>query len=369
MATPLYLMVDDALEPPSGAMSRHAGGLLAAMIASTPRGTDVVGFASSTTPPREDDEEIIRRLPGLKEVRTSRLSHRQLAAVWQHGLTTRFGGMIHSPSLFAPLGSGRDQTVVTVHDAVPWLEPDTVEGSASWFRNMAKRADRHADAVVVPSHAVADQLNELGLFGSRIHVIPGAASRGLVVPEDAAARRRELGLPERYLASTATLNPRKGLTELLAVARRLRAPVVLLSDPSYGDATLEAAVAESGTDHGLVQVFGELNIADRAAVLAGADVFVEPSRLEGFGIDVLDAMTAGAPVVTTDDPALAELVVDAARMVPRGDQLESDLNDAVAELWEDRVAAQRLAIAGQDRARAFTWAGAAEKVWELHADL
>jgi glycosyltransferase involved in cell wall biosynthesis len=368
MATPLYLMVDDALEPPSRAMSRHAAGLLGAMIASTPRGIQVVGFASSTTPPRDDDE-IRGSLPGLKETRISRLSHRQLAAVWQHGFTAPLGGMTHSPSLFAPLTSGRDQTVVTVHDAVPWLEPATVEGSASWFRNMAKRADRYADAVVVPSHAVADQLNDLGLFAGRIHVIPGAASPGLVAPDGAADRRRELGIPDRYLASTATLNPRKGLSELLSAVGNLRVPLVLLGDPEYGDSSIVAASAEAGIDEGLVHVVNDVSAADRAAILAGADIFVEPSRLEGFGIDVLDAMTAGAPVVTTDDPALVELVVDAARIVPRGDDLVSSLRDAIDDLWDDRAAAERLTVAGQDRARAFSWAAAAEKVWELHADL
>lgn len=80
-------------------------------------------------------------------------------------------------------------------------------------------------------------------------------------------------------------------------------------------------------------------------------------------------MTAGAPVVTTDDPALVELVLDSARIVQRGEGLANDLHEAIRDLLADEGAAQRLSIAGQDRARAFGWRDAAERTWQLHAEL
>jgi glycosyltransferase involved in cell wall biosynthesis len=363
VATPFHVIVDDVLDTRPRGLAAYARGLLPALIESAPGGIGVVGFVSSSSP--EEYEEIERILPGLSRLQRSTLAHRQLAAAWQHGFTPPLGGMVHSPSLFAPLSSRGDQTAVTIHDAVAWADPETTDGRAAWYRNMAKRADRHAAAVVVPSHAVAAALQERGMFGDRIRVIPGAATPGLAVPADAAARRAAMGLPDRYIASAATLNPRKGLGALLRALHGLDTPLVLLGDPAFGQMTLADGLADADVDPARVLVVDAADPADRGAVLAGARLFVEPSRLEGFGTDVLDAMTAGVPVVTTDDPALVELVLDGARVVEGG----HGLREAIADLLADETAAQRLGVAGQDRARAFSWRDAAEKIWQLHADL
>lgn len=365
MATPFHVIVDDVLDTRPRGLAPYARGVLSAMLATAPPGVRVTGFASSS--PQAEYDEVLRLLPGLGDLRRSTLAHRELAAVWQHGFTPPIGGMVHSPSLFAPLSSRGDQTVVTVHDAIAWIEPDTVEGSATWYRNMAKRAERFAIAIIVPSYAVAAAFEERGMFAERMRVIPGGVTPGLVVPDDAAERRRALRLPEHYVTSTATLNPRKGLRELLDALRDVEVPLVLLGDPAWRDAGLTEALEQAGIDPSRVTAVEATDVEDRAVVLDGASVFIEPSRLEGFGADVLDAMSLGTAVITTDDPALVELVVDAARIVAR-DQLKPALGAAIAELLQDDVTRDRLAIAGQDRSRAFSWRDSAERIWQLHAD-
>jgi glycosyltransferase involved in cell wall biosynthesis len=367
VATPFHVIVDDALESRPRGLAAPARGLISAMLATRPAGIEVVGFVSSS--PESEYAELEEAFPRLARLQKSTLAHAQLAGAWQHGFTPPLGGMVHSPSLFAPLSGRGDQTVVTVHDAIAWLDPETVAGSASWFRNMGKRADRHAAAVVVPSHATADAFAELGMFGDRMRVIPNAPTPGLVVPDDAAARRDALGLPRDYVASGATLNPRAGLRHLLTAISGLDVPLVLLRDPAWNGETLEAALSDTGIDASRVVVATADDPAARAAVLAGARLFAEPSRLEGFGVDALDAMTAGAPLIATDDPALSELAVDAARYVERGDDLADGLRAAIEELLADDAAAARLRVAGQDRARAFSWRDSAERVWQLHADI
>jgi len=366
VATPFHVIVDDALDTRPRGLTPYARGLLPALLAARPGGVDVVGFVSSTT--QTEDEEIERLLPGLVRLQRSPLSHRQLAAAWQHGFTPPLGGMVHSPSLFAPLSRRGDQTVVSVHDAIAWAEPETLEGAASWYRGMAKRADRFADAVVVPSHAVAIALSAQSLFEGRMRVIPGAVTPGLVVGDDAADRRAALGVPERYIASAATLNPRKGLRELLTAIRDLDIPLVLTGPSTWRGATLDAAVTEAGLSESRVIELSSVEAGDLAAVLTGAVAFVEPSRLEGFGADVLDAMSVGTAAVVTDDPALMELVVDAARVVPRED-LADGLRHALEDLLDDADSVRRLGVAGQDRARAFSWRDTAERIWQLHADV
>jgi glycosyltransferase involved in cell wall biosynthesis len=363
VATPFHAIVDDVLDTRPRGLASYAVGLLGAMLQTAPAGIEVIGFVSSS--PQEEYDQIRARLPGLTTLRPAVLAHRELAASWRRGLPPGIGGIVHSPSLFAPLSARGGQTVVTVHDAVAWIEPDTVEDSANWHRAMAKRADRFADAIVVPSYAVAEALEERGLFGDRMRVVPDGPTPGMETPPDAPERRRALGLPEVYVASGATLNPRKGLGALLRALHGLEVPLVLLGDPAHEGAGLADALAAADLAADRVTVVDARDPADRAAVLAGARLFVEPSRLEGFGADVLDAMTLGIPVVTTDDPALVELVLDTARIVPGG----HGLRDAIADLLVDEGEARRLGIAGQDRARAFGWRDAAETVWRLHADL
>ncbi len=94
-------------------------------------------------------------------------------------------GMVHAPSVLAPLAKHDrfrepgHQTVVTVHDVVPWTHPETLTPRGVHFhRAMVKRAWKHADAVVVPTHAVADALNRIHRFDDRLRVIGGAPSGG-----------------------------------------------------------------------------------------------------------------------------------------------------------------------------------------------
>ncbi len=104
-------------------------------------------------------------VPGIVRVDTAPLARRELATSWQLGIAAGAGGgMIHAPSLMAPLVRhdrvyDHDQTVVTVWDLAPWEAPDELPRTqVLWHRAMLKRAVKHADAVVVPTHAHAEAL-------------------------------------------------------------------------------------------------------------------------------------------------------------------------------------------------------------------
>src|SRR5690606_31394881 len=108
------------------------------------------------------------------------------------------------------------QTVVTIHDVTAWTHPNVLDPKkADWIKAMAKRAHRFADAVVVPTHAVATELNSIMNFGDRIRVIAGAVSSKLVTPVDPGVRAARLGLPDKYILSAGTLAPSKGLGALI----------------------------------------------------------------------------------------------------------------------------------------------------------
>ena len=366
--TTLRVVIDGILDPTSRGVARYTEELARALILVAPRGTEVEGIVSASTEPEYAD--LHDRLPGLTRLYKTALSRRELVRAWQHGFTTSpGGGMIHAPSLLAPLrrhdrlNAAGEQVVVTIHDLIPWTAPDTLDGRpASWYRSMAKRAQKYADGVVVPTHALADELAEHVDFGDRVRVIPPAISPNVREPADADERAARLGLPQRYLLTLASLNPRKGLAELLEAIRGLDIALLVVGEPGWRD----ASVPESDS----IVSLGVLDDSDYLTVLARALAFVEPALISGPGAPILEAMHLGTPVIAADLPQSVELAADGALFVPRSPEGYVDaLRAAIESLLSDDRARERLTILGQDRARSFTWAGAADKVWQLHADL
>jgi glycosyltransferase involved in cell wall biosynthesis len=373
----LRVIVDEVTSAPNGGLARYAEELTRQLIATAPRGSNVAGIVSAS--PEPDYALLAERLPGLVELYKSPLARRELAAAWSHGFTRLPGaGMVHATSLLAPLHrheqlSGRnDQTVVTVHDAIAWTDPDLLPPrQASWNRTMTKRAERFADAVVAPTHAVAEVLAENFEFGDRLRVIGGAPSSRLQAMPDDAARRERLGLRPDYLVTVAGLHRRKGLDVLIDALSRVDdiALVVVGAAPADAEGIAELA-SERGLDAGRITVLDPLDDDDLAAVLQGATAFLQASRAEGFGLALVEAMAFGLPVIHSDAPALVEVAADAGIVIPRDDAQESEAYAAaVREVLDDAELRGRLSLAARDRSRAFSWRDSAEKVWQLHADL
>jgi glycosyltransferase involved in cell wall biosynthesis len=269
--------------------------------------------------------------------------------------------------------SGRNnQTVVTVHDAIAWTDPELLTPrQVSWNRTMTKRAERFADAVVAPTHAVAQVLAETFEFGDRLRVIGGAPSSRLQAMHDDGARRERLGLPAGYLVTVAGLHRRKGLDVLIDALGRVAdiALVVVGAGPTDAEGIAELA-REHGVDAQRIVVLDPLDDDDLAAVLQGATAFLQASRAEGFGLALVEALGFGLPVIHSDAPALVEVAADAGIVIPRDDRHESEAYAAaIREVLDDSELRGRLSLAARDRSRAFSWRDSAEKVWQLHADL
>lgn len=305
-------------------------------------------------------------IPGVDDVRTLSLARRELAAAWQLGFAPGVGGgLIHSPTLMAPLVRHdrlheNDQTTVTLWDLAAWDAPDTLSKSAvAWQRGMLRRAVKHADAVVVPSHAIARRLSELAKLGDRIRVIAGAAPEGFAVPTDADGRRAELSLPGRYVVLTGSAAT---LSEGFRGAVAADVDAVVLDAPEGTEPHLAEIAAAGGLPERRAHIRGALSAEDRAAVLAGADAFVATNPVAAWPWRAVEAMSAGVPVVAIDSGAHHDVIADGGRLVAV---------EALADAVADAVGpgGERLRVLAADRSRAFSWASSAERVWGLHADL
>ncbi|MCC8909383.1 glycosyltransferase involved in cell wall biosynthesis [Curtobacterium sp. 320] len=379
--TTLHVVVDQIVAPVPGGIGRYAEELTRHLIAGAPEGADVAGIVSAVG--KDELAHIRTLLPGLGDLDRLALPRRELSLAWQGGFVGGVGrGMVHSPSVLAPLvkhdrfsDPGR-QTVVTVHDTVPWTHPETLTPRGVHFhRAMVKRAWKHADAVVVPTHAVAATLNGIHRFDERLRVIGGAPSGRLRTPVDADLRAERLGLPERYVLAVGTLEPRKGLQYLIEAMAHPDAPadvpLVIAGPDGWGDVDVYGTAERAGLSRDRVKVLGRIDDQDLAVAYDRATVFVFPSLAEGFGLPVIEAMSFGTPVVHSDDDAVREVASDAGVTVARDprDSYPERLAQAVYQVVNDPLLAGQLAVAGPDRARMYDWKDSAAETWQLHADL
>lgn len=381
--TTLRVIVDQMIAPAPGGIGRYTEDLTRALIETAPTDCSVEGIVSSSPP---DQYSLIEAaLPGLAGLYKTTLARRELAVAWQLGVTTSPGpGMIHAPGLLAPLRrhdlvDGGTQVAVTIHDVLAWTRPEALTPTTvAWTKAMLKRARKHADAIVVPSHAVANQLAEIVDLGDRVRVIGGAVGSGLRLPADylvsGALASEALGLPSEYILAAGTLEPRKAITSLITALGLPGAPdlpLIVLGPDSWGELDLASVAAEAGLAPGRVRAMTGLSDEELAVVISRAAVFVFPSLEEGFATPIIQAFNFGTPVIHSDAPALVEAGGDAGLVVEREDAegYPERLAAALNKVLTDSELAKRLSIFGSDRARAFSWRDSAERVWQLHADL
>ncbi len=291
-----------------------------------------------------------------------------LARLWERGLPPypARAGVVHAPTLLVPPRRRGCALVVTIHDVVPWTHPDTLTPrGASFHRRMGSRAAKEADVIVTPTEVVARQVREI--LDPRADVVSvhlGVSASA--TPGDAASRRSRLGLPAEYLLFVGTAEPRKGLDTLVrAMAHPAAAALelVVVGPPGWGAVSV-AELAEDGGVGGRVHVTGQISEADLQAVYAGAVAVAVPSRAEGFGLPVIEAMSHGVPVVTSDDPALVEVGGGAARVVQR-DDVEA-LAHALTEVATDGPVRRELVDGGRRRAADFSWTRTATRMWQVY---
>ena len=377
----LRVIVDQMVAPVPGGVGRYTEELTRALIRSAPAECEVEGIVSSSSPAQY--ELIEAALPGLANLHKTTLARRELATAWHLGVTASSGtGMIHAPGLLAPLrrhvrAVDGTQIAVTIHDVLAWTHPSSLTpATVAWTKGMLKRARKHADAIVVPSHAVARQLTEIMDLGDRVRVIGGAVGSQLVLPAIPIVEERlqALGLPSQYILTSGSLDPRKAVTALITALGLPGAPDlprIVLGPDTWGELDLAAVADEAGLEPGRVRAISGLSDSDLAVVIARASVFVYPSLEEGFALPIIEAFHLGTPVVHSDAPALVEAAGDAGVMVERADAkgYPARLADAVNRVLGDSVLRGRMSVFGGDRSRAFSWRDSAERVWQLHADL
>lgn len=362
------MVVDQIVAPVPGGIGRYALNLIRALSARHDLEHTLVGFVPRV--PAETVRQLESMIPLLHSVEVSLLSRPILARAWQSGLAIPRRPFTYSPSLFAPL-TATGTHIVTIHDAVPWTNPETLTPhGAAWHRAMGSRAERFADVIVVPTEAVAEKLSAYLRLGDRIRVIGGAPSVDLATPVDSGARRKALNLPDTYVTFVGTLEPRKGLEQLMtSLAAIDELPLVIVGPTGWGGVDIPALISRTGINPARIYALGRLDDSDLAAVMEGSRALVVPSLDEGFGLPVLEAMTLGVPVIHSTSAALLEVAGGAAIAVDvHGANGTFALAEALTGL-DDETLRRDLVSQGRARASAFSWDASAAKLNSVFTEL
>ena len=285
--------------------------------------------------------------------------------------------VFHAPdTLGFPLtASRRIGRVVTIHDLIPQLFPETVTRGHRWIRcAVLPPVVRQADLVITDSQATArDVMERFPEAREKTRVVHlGVDARFAPMPAEAvAAVRRQLGLPSEYLLYAGVINPVKNLERLIEAHAIMRAetreipPLIIAGRRGWlVDGILRRARELDLGGH--VRFCGFVPDEALPALITGASAFLFPSLYEGFGLPILEAMACGTPVVTSDRSSMPEVAGGAAILV---DPARPDaIADGIRRILADKALRATLKGRGAARVRAFPWAATAARTLDVYRE-
>ena len=307
------------------------------------------------------------------------LSHATMAEMrefWRNppsDLETRLGmpDIVHANNFFCPRGLRRARLVYTLYDMMFLEHPEsTTEANRNVCFTGVFNASLYADFIVAISHYSRDHfLETFPHYPSDRIAVAHPASRFHFQPEYAQPRRLAHLSPGRFWLNVGTLEPRKNQRRLLLAYACLKAelggsfPLVLAGGKGWLMEDFEKFVVELGLQRDVIPL-GYVAETELQWLYQNCFAFLYPSLYEGFGLPVLEAMTLGAPVITSNRTSLPEVVREAGLLV---DPLqEEEISRAMLKLSTDPALRASLGDRSRKRAKQFSWSQTANEVLNVY---
>jgi glycosyltransferase involved in cell wall biosynthesis len=258
-------------------------------------------------------------------------------------------------------------TVLTVHDLIYKLYPEYHKRLNLWYLNQAMPLFcRRATALIAVSEATKrDIVAQYGIEPAKIHVVYEAAAEHFQPqpPERVAAVRQAYALPEHFLIHLSTIEPRKNLDRLVDALLLVRDTfpdlhLVLAGSKGWLYDDFFARIEREGLND-VVRPLGWVPDGDLPAILAAADLAVQPSLYEGFGLPILEHMASGQVVAASSTSSHPEVGGHAAAYFNPTDVAE--MAAVILRLLENSDEMTQRRALGLNQAAKFSWARAARE--------
>jgi len=260
-----------------------------------------------------------------------------------------------------------------VHDPTPITLPKCHTASnIRYFERFVRDVLPRLDGIITPSETVREELmNELSVDGEKIRAIPHGVDPDFYEVSQAQFQvaRETYGLPPHFVLFVGSMEPRKNLERLAQAFDMLPAkmqseyPLVIAGTSGWKNDQIRARLGKNKNVHLIGYVRREL----LPAVYASCAAFVFPSLYEGFGLPVVEAMAAGAPVICSNVSALPEVAGGGAMLVDPQDV--DGWTTAMVKVLSDPHRAKVMADAGRQRSRSFSWNRTATETLEFFASV
>lgn len=289
--------------------------------------------------------------------------------------------LFHSPAHPLPLFY-RGRIVWTVHDVTIYDHPEWFPGGLrQWFsmRVTVPRGIDKAAKLIAPSESTRrDILRIFKVPEEKVTVVHEGAPTEFSISNFQFPNKSQFPIFKPYFLFIGTIEPRKNLVRLIDAFIRFRQTYNL--SPQIYDLVIAGASGWKNDDvfmqieranlklgKGTVQYLGYVSEEEKIALLKNATAFIWPSLYEGFGLPVLEAMAAGAPVITSKVSSIPEITGDAALLV---DPENMDaITEAMRKIVSDDVFRDQLKTRGVNRAKEFTWEKAAKETLAVYQGL
>jgi glycosyltransferase involved in cell wall biosynthesis len=280
--------------------------------------------------------------------------------------------LFHGTNYDIPVWGGCP-TVLTIHDLSLLLFPEThEERNVRRARRRLPVMSRQATLIITPTNAVKLEVCEhLRIPRDKVVVVNEAPRRSFrpMSLEQASATLRRLGVADEFVLYVGTIEPRKNLITLVKAfeevlrSTTLRPQLVIAGKKGWLTDELFTYI-ESAKLGDRIHLTGYLGDDDLRALYSACRVMVYPALYEGAGLPTLEAMACGAPVITTNTPALSEMVGNKARLFAPADS--GALARHIVELLTTPAARESMSRAGIHHAARFSWERAARETMEAY---
>ena len=279
-----------------------------------------------------------------------------------------FWGPAHRLPVHLP---SETRCVLTIHDLSWRSAPETMRPTTRLFdRGFMGRSIRRADAIVAVSRSIAAEVCELYPFAAdKVIAVPSAASLTPLTTIELSDIEPRLA-SGRFLLFVGTVEPRKNVLRLLSAHERCYAthgiPLALAGGEGWHDDSIQSAIREAEVEGRVIRV-GRVSDTRLVALYAHAICLVFPSLYEGFGLPLLEAMSTGTPVITSNRGACAEVAADGGLLVdPTSVEEIAAAMDAMMSdpALRDRLAERAIAVA-----KCYDWEQTATAMLDVFAQL